>query len=117
MDIDAQHGDGADDVGVGDMVVFGGQPDVTRLHGQSLDWLLNIRPEAFTAIAPVGHTFQALVSLSSACSRHHAALQERYRADDALPKDFFSTDSYNKLSRKDQSSSRKLSTKVAVSSS
>ena len=114
MDIDAQPGDGADDVGGGEMVVFGGQPDVTRLHGQSLDWLLNIPPEAFTAVAPVGHTFQALVNLSSACSPH-AALQKRYRAEDALTKDFFSTDVYNKLSRKDQSSSRKLSTKVAVS--
>ena len=114
MDIDAQHGDGADDVGVGDMVVFGGQPDVTRLHGQSLDWLQNIPPEAFTAIAPVGHTFQALVNLSSACSPH-AALQKRYRSEDALAKDFFSTDVYNKLSRTDQNTSRRLSVKVAVS--
>ena len=68
MDVDAQQGDGADDVGGGEMVVFGGQPDVTRLHGQSLDWLLNIPPAAFTAVASwpyfpgFGKSFQCLLA-------------------------------------------------------
>ena len=113
MDVDAQQGAGAApaDLGGGAMVVIDG-PDITRLHGQPLDWLLKIKPNKFTAVPPLGHTFQPLVSVPSACSRHHAALQKRYPLPDALPKNYFDRKYYDELSRKDQAFSRKLSEKV-----
>ena len=63
MDVDDQQGAGADAVGGGAMIVIAGQSDITRLHGQTLDWLLRIKPNKFTAVPPFGHTFQALVSV------------------------------------------------------
>ena len=94
------------------MVVIDGQPDITRLHGQPLDWLLRITPNKFTAVPPFGYTFKALVSVPSACSRHQAALQKRYAGADVLPMNYFDRQNYDKLSRKDQAFSRKLSQKV-----
>jgi hypothetical protein len=113
MDVDAQQGSGAAPAGLGGgaMVVIDG-PDITRLHGQPLDWLLKIKPDKFTALPPLGHTFKPLVNVPSACSRHHAALQKRYPLPDALPKNYFDKKYYDGLSRQEQAFSRKISEKV-----
>ena len=49
------------------VVAAGLRRDVTRLHGQSLDWMSDIPAERFTTLGPPGYVFPTVVSHSTLC--------------------------------------------------
>ena len=57
------------EAGAGALVVVaaGLRRDVTRLHGQSLDWMSDIPANRFTTLGPPGYTFPPVVSHSTLC--------------------------------------------------